>query len=170
MRYVVHQDLKRISKARVLVVALKRQQRAYVSRGHTSAYVSIRQRRDDLVVALKRCGLVYRRRTKAREKRRPAYVSIRQHTSAEGIRQRTSAYVSREATTWAAGVPDYLSTGIRQRRAYVSVRQHTSAEKRRPGQQGSLTIYLWAYVSGGHTSAYVSIRQQRSDDLGSRGP
>ena len=78
LRYVVHQDLKRISKARVLVVALKR------------------------------CGLVYRRRTKAREKRRPAYVSIRQHTSAEGIRQHTSAYVSREATTWSAGVPDYL--------------------------------------------------------------
>jgi hypothetical protein len=51
-----------------------------------------------------------------------AYVSIRQHTSADvSIRQHTSAYVSRRQHTSA-----YVS--IRQHTsAYVSIRQHTSA-------------------------------------------
>jgi hypothetical protein len=52
----------------------------------------------------------------------PAYVSIRQHTSAYvSIRQHTSAYVSiRQHTSAYVSIPQHTS-------AYVSIRQHTSA-------------------------------------------
>jgi hypothetical protein len=77
-------------------------------RQHTSAYVSIRQRLRQERAPLPHASAAAAGSAPAP----PAYVSIRQHTSAYvSIRQHTSAYVS-----------------IRQHTsAYVSIRQHTSA-------------------------------------------
>jgi hypothetical protein len=85
---------------------------------HTSAYVSIR------------------RSCETPRLRAPAYVSIRQHTSAcVSIRQYTPAYVSIRQHTWEVRGVSPASAGgevpkelIRQHAsAYVSIRQHTSA-------------------------------------------
>ncbi len=122
-------------------------------RQHTSAYVSICQGHLKSAVA-----------TKAQ----PAYVSIRQHTSAYvRIRQHTSAYVS-----------------IRQHTsAYVSIRQQTSAyvptntspshttspPPRAYPSPPSTRQHTSAYVSiRQHTSAYVSIRQHTSAHISTR--
>ncbi len=85
----------------------------------------------------------------------PAYVSIRQHTSAYVRRRRrgssfgclhTSAYISiRQHTSAYVSIRQHTS-------AYVSIRQHTSAYV-------SMRQHTSAYVSiRQHTSAYVSIR------------
>ena len=80
----------------------------------------------------------------------PAYVSIRQHTS---------AYVRSPqcASTTAAAPPLCCSVSIRQHTsAYVSIRQHTSAYV-------SIRQHTTAYVSiRQHTSAYTDLFRQRA--------
>jgi len=97
----------------------------------------------------------------------PAYVSMRQHTSAcVSIRQHASAYVSRRRRrltehphTAAQMSMQCLHTSayvIRQHTsAYVSMRQHTSAYVR-PHR------YPCNACKRQHASAYVSIRQHTS--------
>jgi hypothetical protein len=137
-------------------------------RQHTSAYVSIRNKKTCALNALQQ----------------PAYVSIRQHTSAYvSIHQHTSAYVSiRQHTSAYVSIRQHTSAHVSIRQhtsAYVSIRQHTYAylafEAVHAVHSDSLVVatreihrrWLKTLVRQQrrhhlHTSAYVSIRQYTS--------
>jgi uncharacterized protein (UPF0212 family) len=93
-------------------------------------------------------------------KHTPAYVSIRQHTSADecstcgaqSICQRTSAYVS---------IRQRMSALPAERKAYVSVRQHMSADECSTcGAQSESHVVVSAALRGACVSyAYVSVPQ-----------
>jgi hypothetical protein len=101
----------------------------------------------------------------------PAYVSVRQRTSAyvsirQHIRQRTSAYVSvRQHTSCGSSARGSPITCMHTS-AYVSIRQHTSAYvsiRQHTPAYASIRQNTPAYVSiRQHTSAYASIRQHTS--------